>query len=242
MFLKVDGVSKTYPHPKGDVRVLDGISFELKKNKILGIIGPSGCGKSTLLKIIAGLETQTSGTVKSAMQSPKIIIVWQDHFLYPWRTVRKNISLGLEIQKYAPERIEKMLTNYIEMTGLQGFGDFFPDELSVGMKQRVALARALAVNPDVLLLDEPFSSVDFQMKCVLIRELRKIQKATKIPMIYVSHDTRDISSISDDILVLSRRPAKITNVMNDCTKANPNLIERRLRKTLFGKAGVDRRL
>lgn len=210
----VENIFMNYHSLKGSTPALKDISFSIEEGEFVSIVGPSGCGKSTLLNIIAGLIPQSSGDIyidgeKQKSISPKIGYMFQKDHLFNWLTVLDNITLGLNIQhKLNSERketIEKLLKDY----GLLDFKDHHPDELSGGMRQKVALIRTLALNPEVLLLDEPFSALDYQTRLNISDEIYNIIKKEGKTAIMVTHDISEAVAMSDRILVLSKRPAKI---------------------------------
>ncbi|EJP6473239.1 ABC transporter ATP-binding protein [Clostridium sp. FAM 1755] len=210
----VENIFMNYHSLKGSTPALKDISFSIKEGEFVSIVGPSGCGKSTLLNIIAGLIPQSSGDIyidgeKQKSISPKIGYMFQKDHLFNWLTVLDNITLGLKIQhKLNSERkdtIEKLLKDY----GLLDFKDHHPDELSGGMRQKVALIRTLALNPEVLLLDEPFSALDYQTRLNISDEIYNIIKKEGKTAIMVTHDISEAVAMSDRILVLSKRPAKL---------------------------------
>lgn len=210
----VETIFMNYHSLKGSTPALKDISFSIEEGEFVSIVGPSGCGKSTLLNIIAGLISQSSGDIyidgeKQKSISPKIGYMFQKDHLFNWLTVLDNITLGLKIQhKLNSERketIEKLLKDY----GLLDFKDHHPDELSGGMRQKVALIRTLALNPEVLLLDEPFSALDYQTRLNISDEIYNIIKKEGKTAIMVTHDISEAVAMSDRILVLSKRPAKI---------------------------------
>lgn len=212
--LKVKNISKTFDNKAGKIHVLNDINFDLDKSEFLAILGSSGCGKTTLLKIISGLEKPDSGKVVFQHKNCKTPIVWQEHRLLPWYTVKQNIVFGLEMNNIEKSETGKKLKKYINLIKLNGFEDYYPFQLSGGMQQRVAIARAMIIEPDVLLMDEPFSSVDYHTKMILFNELKKIQKITKLPIIYVTHDTRDAISFADRVIVLSSKPTKVQKAID----------------------------
>ncbi|PIH00872.1 ABC transporter ATP-binding protein [Clostridium combesii] len=210
----VENIFMNYHSLKGSTPALKDISFSIKEGEFVSIVGPSGCGKSTLLNIVAGLIPQSSGDIyidgeKQKSISPKIGYMFQKDHLFNWLTVLYNITLGLKIQhKLNTERketIEKLLKDY----GLLDFKNHHPDELSGGMRQKVALIRTLALNPEVLLLDEPFSALDYQTRLNISDEIYNIIKKEGKTAIMVTHDISEAVAMSDRILVLSKRPAKI---------------------------------
>ncbi|MBQ6841444.1 MAG: ABC transporter ATP-binding protein [Bacilli bacterium] len=206
--LNVNKLKKNYNTIKGEVEAINNINFSIQEGEFLSIVGSSGCGKSTLLNIIAGLDTPTEGTIEFK-EDLKIGYMLQDHALLPWLTIFQNASLGLKLQKIDSKEnldyVKSLLTTY----GLEKFIDKYPDELSGGMKQRVALIRTLATKPDLLLLDEPFSALDYQSRLMVSDDVYKIIKNEKKTVIMITHDIAEAISLSDEIIVLSKRPATI---------------------------------
>ena len=210
------GVTKTYArrgHDE-DLRIIDGLDLSFRPGELVTIVGPSGCGKSTILKMIDGLTPVTSGSISFEPDSPKprLGFVFQDYAnaLAPWRTVQKNVEFGLEIEGVA-SRAERSAAaaRYIAMVGLQGFENAYPRELSGGMQQRVQLARVLAYEPDVLLMDEPFGSLDAQIRRVMQEELRNILDTLDRTVLFVTHDIEESLFLGDRTVVLDHRPARV---------------------------------
>ena len=204
MQIKFESVNKSFYTLKDETKVLNNINIEIPKGKIVAIVGPSGCGKSTLLNMISGLIIPDSG---SLTVDGKIGYMFQKDNLLSWRNVYKNITLGLEIKK---EKInEKYIDEVLKKYGLYEFKYSYPHQLSGGMRQRVALIRTLVLNPDILLLDEPFSSLDFQSKIIVQEDIYKIIKESKKTTIMVTHDISEAISMADIIYVLTNRPSTI---------------------------------
>ena len=207
--LEVKDICKTYQSQNGEIEALKNISFDICEGEYISIIGPSGCGKSTLLSIISGLENKTSGEIYI---DGKIGYMLQKDNLLEWRTIYKNVLLGLEIQKEnTPENrayVEELLKKY----GLYEFKDKYPTQLSGGMRQRVALIRTLAVRPKILLLDEAFSALDYQTRIMVTNDIYSILRKEKITAIIVTHDISEAISMSDRVLVLSKRPGTIKDI------------------------------
>ncbi len=204
--LTVNNIKKDFISAKEIVNAIDDISFNIKKGEIVSLIGTSGCGKSTLLNILAGIEKPSKGTYTYSKEKPTIGYMLQTDSLFPWLTIIDNASLGLTIQKKNNRDIvEKLLSIY----HLNDFKNKYPSELSGGMKQRVALIRTLAIKPDILLLDEPFSALDYQTKLKIEEDIYKMIKNNKITTILVTHDIAEAISISDRVIILSKRPCKI---------------------------------
>lgn len=217
--LEIKHVSKSFPHAKGNLRVLEDISFSIDEGQFVAVVGPSGCGKSTLLRIVNGLMPATSGQVLYRGKqidgiNPECALVFQSFALLPWLTVKGNIELGLEARGLPPAEREKRAGVYIDKVGLDGFEEAYPRELSGGMKQRVGLARALAVGPRVLLMDEPFSALDALTAITLREELLDIWRARDMPVhtiLMVTHIIEEAVELADRILVFSAHPGRLVS-------------------------------
>ena len=208
--LEIKNLKKIYHSLNNETLAIKDISFSIYENEILAIVGPSGCGKSTLLSILANLENSSDGQIIKN-NNLKIGYMLQTDSLFPWLTILDNTLLGLKIKKDTnKENVLSLLKKY----GLDDFKDKYPDELSGGMKQRVALIRTLATNPDLLLLDEPFSALDYQTRLNLSNDLYKIIKNEKKTVIMITHDIGEAISIADKVIVLSNRPCTIKNIYN----------------------------
>lgn len=216
--LEVSHVCHAYHTLTGETAALSDLTFSVEEGEFFVIVGPSGCGKSTLLSLLSGLIPVEEGTIRLS-QSPlaghqtKIGYMLQKDHLFEWRTVYRNVVLGLEIQKKETpenvEHVEQMLKDY----GLFAFKDSRPSELSGGMRQRAALIRTLALDPSLLLLDEPFSALDYQTRLNVCDDVYKIIKKEKKTAILVTHDLSEAVSMADRILILSKRPAKIRRIL-----------------------------
>lgn len=198
----------------GDVRAIDNITCSIAEREFVSIIGPSGCGKSTFLYLIAGFEKASSGSLTIDGQAvtkpgPDRGVVFQEFVLYPWRTVLRNITLGLEIQKVPMDEARERARKWISLAGLSGFENAYPATLSGGMKQRVAIARALAYEPEILLLDEPFGALDVQTKHYMMRDLQTLWTEADKTIVMVTHSVREATFLSDRVIVLGARPSKI---------------------------------
>ncbi|ONI45524.1 taurine ABC transporter ATP-binding protein [Candidatus Epulonipiscioides gigas] len=206
--VELKDINKSFYTNEGEILVLKNLNLTLEKGKILGILGPSGCGKSTILNILTNLLKPTSGEI---IVNGKVGYMFQKDNLLEWRTIKENITIGLEIQKKltneAIQKIDKLLIIY----GLWEFKNNFPRELSGGMRQRVALIRTLATDPDILLLDEPFSALDYQTRLLVSDDIYRIIKQENKDAILVSHDIYEIIAMSDVVAVLSKRPSTIKN-------------------------------
>lgn len=212
MRLVIDRVGKVY-EGAAPVVALDGVSFSLGPGEFVALVGPSGCGKSTLLNIVAGLTGCTSGHVYfegvQPGRQPVTAMVFQDVALFPWRTVESNIGYGLE-QRGVPARARaEAVARLVRLVGLRGFERAYPHQLSGGMRQRAGLARALAVEPDVLLLDEPLSALDAQARWIMQEELQRIWEASRPSALHVTHNIEEAVFLADRVVVLSRRPGRV---------------------------------
>jgi NitT/TauT family transport system ATP-binding protein len=213
--LAIDHVSKVFEKNRGDVTIaLDDISLEIEDKEFVCFVGPSGCGKTTLLRIIAGLDTATSGEVRLMGTpirgpDPKRGMVFQEYSLFPWRTVEDNITFGLEMRGVPKAEQKTVAETYLAMVGLTQFRRAYPYELSGGMRQRVAIARALANEPDVLLMDEPFGALDAQTRNTMQRELLEIWEETQKTILFVTHSVDEAVFLADRIVILSPRPGRI---------------------------------
>ncbi|WP_462421777.1 ABC transporter ATP-binding protein [Salinicoccus sp. Marseille-QA3877] len=199
---------------KQKLQVLDDINFDIKEGEFVSLLGPSGCGKSTILKLIAGLEKTTSGEVlvngtKVDKPGTDRIVVFQEGGLFPWMTVKENVSYGLNLKNMSKTEIEEKTMDGLRMVHLINFADAYPHELSGGMKQRVAIARALVMDPEVLLMDEPFAALDEQTRLVLHKELQNIWRNTGNTILFITHNIREALTLSDRVLLMSTRPGKI---------------------------------
>jgi NitT/TauT family transport system ATP-binding protein len=214
MRVVVERVGKVYDDRAGHaVRALEAVDLVVETEEFVAVLGPSGCGKSTLLNIVAGLLAPTQGTVWLEGELPAgrsaTAMVFQEFALFPWRTVQRNVELGLEEQGVAADERARRAARYIEMTGLAGFEGKYPHQLSGGMRQRVGIARALAVEPAVLLMDEPFSALDAQTRQLMQEELLGIWHRTRQTIVYVTHNIHEAVFMADRVVVLSRRPGRV---------------------------------
>jgi len=215
--VELDNVSKFYETGRR-LHALHEVSFGVGEGEFVSIVGPSGCGKSTLLKIIAGLDTPSSGEVKfrgGAISEPhsKISLVFQAFGLFPWRTVLENVEYGLEMQKVPKKERRRQAREYLGMVGLAGYDHMYPKQLSGGMRQRVGIARALAVEPEVVLMDEAFSAIDEVTAEVLRDEVADIHKQTGKTFVLVTHNLSEAIELADKVVVLSSRPAKVKKII-----------------------------
>ena len=208
--LDMNHVYKDFYSLDEERQILKDINFSVEEGEILVLLGPSGCGKSTILNIISGLLEPTQGSVDT--HGKKIGYMFQKDHLFEWRTIMKNITLGLEIQHKLTNEAQEEIKRLLEIYDLWDFRNNFPRELSGGMKQRVALIRTLALNPDILLLDESFSGLDYQTRLIVTDDIYKIIKNENKTAILVTHDISEAISLADKVAVLSHRPTTIQSV------------------------------
>lgn len=210
--LKVENISVSFEDGNDSLHALQEINFTLYNQEFLSVLGPSGSGKSTLLRVIAGLIQPTQGKITYANvgSQPRIGLVFQQANLMPWRTVIENVMLPLEIQGINAEQAEKRAREFARLVGLEEFSNAWPDELSGGMAQRVAIARALVQEPDILLLDEPFGSLDALTRERMGGELLRIWQTSRTSVVLVTHSISEALLLSDRVLVLSPRPGRVT--------------------------------
>jgi NitT/TauT family transport system ATP-binding protein len=214
--LQVSGLGKTFNSGAGDTPVvaLQDISFDVHRREFITVIGPSGCGKSTLIRILAGLESATSGTVRLNGQpvyepGPDCGMVFQTYTLFPWLTVKKNVMFGLRNRGMSNTRAATEALQWIDLVGLERFSNHYPHQLSGGMKQRVAIARALAARPRILLMDEPFGALDAQTRAKMQSYLLEIWRNIDITILFITHDLDEAIFLADRILVLKPNPGTV---------------------------------
>lgn len=224
--LSLQNINKIFNTPKGEVIAIDNVSFDVFENEFICIVGSSGCGKSTLLNIIAGLENY-NGKMIFSKEKPIIGYMLQEDALLPYLNIFENAILGLKIKKIDTKENVEYVKNLLTTYGLKDFMDKYPASLSGGMKQRVALIRTLAIKPDILLLDEPFSALDYQSRLKVSDDVFNIIKKENKTVIMITHDIAEAISLSDRIIVFSKRPAIVKKIYNIEMKNKSNPIENR---------------
>lgn len=215
--LVVDNLRLSYQQsgaPSAQFLALKDVSLSIGRGEFVTIVGPSGCGKSTLLMLIAALLRPSAGSITLngapvTVPGPDRALVFQDFALLPWRTVQKNVEVGLELKRVSRSEREKVARRYLELVALQGFADRYPHQLSGGMRQRVAIARALCVDPEILLMDEPFGALDAQTRQVMGSELLRMWEDDRKTIIFVTHDLDEAIYLADRIIVMSASPGRI---------------------------------
>ncbi len=249
----IKNLEKVFYSDEKATTALRGLSFEIKEGEFFGIVGPSGCGKTTLLNLIGGLEQPTHGDILingSEVKGPGFDrgMLFQEGALLPWRTAIKNIEFGLEIKGVDTKEKEEIANDYLRLVGLEGFENSYPFELSGGMMQRVALARVLTFNPDILLMDEPFASVDALTRERLQNVLLRIWGEMKKTIVFVTHSIEEVIYLSDRIAVMSARPGRVKEVVRitlprprEETRTSPEFAELRenIWKTLKEEVSSD---
>ncbi len=210
--LMIKNLKKIYHDLDGEIPAIDDITLDINPKEWISIVGPSGCGKTSLLSVLANLENPSSGNIIYQNDNIKIGYMLQKDALFPWKTVYENCLIGLEINHILTDENKKKVLDLLNTYGLSDFINKYPSSLSGGMKQRVALIRTLATNPDILLLDEPFSALDYQTRLILADDIYNIIKKEGKTAILVTHDLAEAISLSDRVVVLSKRPAVIKSI------------------------------
>ncbi|MDK2789930.1 MAG: sulfonate transport system ATP-binding protein [Methanothermococcus sp.] len=219
VILELENITKKFFSQKKEILAVDNVSLKVRNNEFLSIVGPSGCGKSTILRMIAGLETPTSGKIlleNKEVNEPDADrgMVFQQYTLLPWRTVLENVTFGLEVKGMPKSERIDIARKFIKMVGLEGFEEAYPYELSGGMQQRVAIARTLANDPKIVLMDEPFGALDTQTRAILQDHLLKIWQKDRKTVVFVTHSVEEAIYLSDRVIIMTARPGKIKSVID----------------------------
>jgi NitT/TauT family transport system ATP-binding protein len=217
-----DRVGRKFRRDGRDFPALDEVSFEVRSKEFVAIVGPSGCGKTTCLRMAAGLEFPTSGSVTVGGKpvtgpGPDRSVVFQQFALFPWKTVSENIDFGLRAAHVPAAERRSRIERYISLMGLQGYETAFPHELSGGMQQRVAIARSYVLDPDVLLMDEPFGALDAQTRVVMQEELVKLARVSPRTVLFITHAVEEAVYLADRVVVMSCRPGKVGEIVDVAT-------------------------
>lgn len=212
MLLEINNLKKIYHDKQGETKAIKDFSLSVKEGEFVAIVGPSGCGKSTLLSILAGLEQKSDGNIKINKENLTFGYMLQQDSLFPWLSVKENCLLGLEVKKELTKENIKRVNHLLDTYGLKEFKESSPDSLSGGMRQRVALIRTLAINPDIILMDEAFSALDYQSRLAVSDDVYNTLKKEGKTAIMVTHDIAEAISMADRIVVLSNRPCKVKKI------------------------------
>jgi NitT/TauT family transport system ATP-binding protein len=217
-----DAVSRVFQRDGRDFLTLDRISFDVRDREFVAIVGPSGCGKTTCLRMAAGLEFPTSGTVRVGgrpvtQPGPDRAVVFQQFALFPWKSVHENIDFGLRSKGLAEGARRERIARQVELMGLQGYESAYPHQLSGGMQQRVAIARSYVLDPDVLLMDEPFGALDAQTRVVMQEELIKLARVNPRTVLFITHAVDEAIYLADRVVVMTRRPGRIREIIDVAT-------------------------
>ena len=218
MYINVDNVTKEYRQGADLYLALRNVSLSLEKGEVICLLGPSGCGKTTLLNAIAGFERISSGSITIKGQevtkpSTNYVTIFQHYGLLPWRTVQKNVELGLEVKKMPARQRRETAAKFVELVGLAKFAKSLPCQLSGGMQQRVSIARALAVDPEIIFMDEPFGALDAMTRFRMQDEITDIWRSNKKTIIFVTHDIEEAVFLADRIVVMTPNPGKIKSIL-----------------------------
>ena len=228
--LTIKKLSKIYHTNKSEIPAIKDLNLNIKEGEFVAIVGPSGCGKTTLLSILCSLEEKSQGEIIYTQGKQKMGYMLQNDTLFPWLNILDNTLLGLKIEKNITKENIQKVTKLLETYGLKDFIKKYPNNLSGGMRQRVALIRTLATNPDILLLDEPFSALDYQTRLAVSDDVWKIIKKEKKTTIMITHDIAEAISMADRIIVLTNRPAKVKSIYTIEMKNKKNPINNRKQK------------
>jgi NitT/TauT family transport system ATP-binding protein len=217
--IRFENVQKAFGPPRGRVTVLDGINLEIAEKEFVVIVGPSGCGKTTCLRIVAGFEQPSGVSVtldgrKVTEPGPDRAVVFQQFALFPWKTVRQNLDLGLRNKNVVSARRDELIAGVLKLMSLESHADAFPHQLSGGMQQRVAIARAYLLDPEVLLMDEPFGALDAQTRVVMQEELVRLARINPRTVLFITHSVEEAVYLADRIVVMTRRPGRIKEIVD----------------------------
>jgi NitT/TauT family transport system ATP-binding protein len=223
--IRIRDLVKTF----GGLTAVDHVSLDIAPGEFFMIVGPSGCGKTTLLRILAGLETASSGTIEvdvpASSDRPDNSMVFQGDSIFPWMTVWQNAAYGLRMRKVPTAKIKEVVGHYLDRTGLTRFADYYPHQLSGGMRQRVAIARAFANDPHILLMDEPFSALDAQNKLLLQEELLHIWEDHKKTVVFITHSVDEAVMLGDRVMVMTAQPGRIKQFVPIALPRPRNIME-----------------
>jgi NitT/TauT family transport system ATP-binding protein len=217
--IRFDRVTKVFGANGAGLTVLDDISLEIAEKEFVAVVGPSGCGKTTCLRIVAGFEQPTSGSVSVSGRAvtrpgPDRAVVFQHFALFPWKTVRENLDLGLRNKNFVKSKRDDLIEDALRLMNLESHADAFPHQLSGGMQQRVAIARAYVLDPEVLLMDEPFGSLDAQTRVLMQEELVRLARVNPRTVLFITHSVEEAVYLADRVVVMTRRPGRIKEILD----------------------------
>lgn len=228
--IKINNLSKQFTAKNKEIIAFQDVSLNINEGEFWCFVGPSGCGKSTLIRVLAGLEEPSSGNfeiVHNNIKKPLNSMIFQEHALFPWMTVSNNIAYGLKNREVPKNEINEIVKDFISKTGLDGFANVYPHQLSGGMKQRVSIARAFANDPEILLMDEPFASLDEQNRIILQQELLKIWEGNRKTVIFITHSIDEAIFLSDKIMLMTSHPGTIKSIYSVDVDRPRNMTEMR---------------
>ncbi|GAA1002974.1 nitrate ABC transporter ATP-binding protein [Acrocarpospora pleiomorpha] len=210
--VRVEGVSKVFPHKAAPVQALDAVDLTIGEGEFVCMVGPSGCGKSTLLRIVADLMKPSTGRVEVSHVDPARpwrSVVFQDYGIFPWKTVAQNVRLGLRLNGVPKKKSAELAATWLDRVGLTDFADVLPDTLSGGMRQRVSVARAFALEPELLLMDEPFAALDIQLRTIMQDELVALWQTRRRSVLFITHNLDEAIYLGDRVVLMSSRPGRV---------------------------------
>ncbi len=217
--IRFEGITKEFPRGGGTFTAIGGIDFHVQDKEFVAVVGPSGCGKTTLMRMVAGLETPTDGRVLVAGNTvtgpgPDRAVVFQQFALFPWKTVRENITFGMRSKGASRAERDKAVAHYLTLMKMEGTEDSYPHQLSGGMQQRVAIARSYAIDPGVLLMDEPFGALDAQTRTIMQEELVRLSHVNPRTVLFITHSVEEAVYLADRVVVMGRNPGRIREVID----------------------------
>ena len=217
--IRFSNVSKVFGRNSAGIKAIDDINLEIAEKEFVAIVGPSGCGKTTCLRIVAGFEQPTSGTVSVSGKvvtepGPERAVVFQHFALFPWKTVRQNLDLGLRNKNLPRSQRDELIASALRLMNLESHADAFPHQLSGGMQQRVAIARAYVLDPEVLLMDEPFGALDAQTRVAMQEELVRLTRVNPRTVLFITHSVEEAVYLADRVVIMTRRPGRIKEVLD----------------------------
>ncbi len=217
--IRFEAVTKSFPRGGSAFTAIDGVDFHVRDKEFISVVGPSGCGKTTLMRMVAGLETPSSGAVRVEGvvvrgPGPDRAVVFQQFALFPWKTVRENIVFGMRSKRASRAERDAAVARYLKLMKMEGTEDSYPHQLSGGMQQRVAIARSYALDPGVLLMDEPFGALDAQTRTIMQEELVRLSRVNPRTVVFITHSVEEAVYLADRVVVMGRNPGRIREVID----------------------------